>query len=90
MAPRALITLTAAIVFAALAIGDVLAVGYAVAGFAVITLSVFLALRGGASEEARRLPLAIVAEHATTRWRRLSLACPIRSSRSIATDGFLP
>jgi two-component system, OmpR family, phosphate regulon sensor histidine kinase PhoR len=65
MAPRALITLTAAIVFAALAIGDVLAVGYAVAGFAVITLSVFLALRGGASEEARQLPLAIVAEHAT-------------------------
>ena len=65
MAPRALITLTAAIVFAALAIGDVLAVGYAVAGFAVITLSVFLALRGGGSEETRRLPLAIVAEHAT-------------------------
>jgi two-component system phosphate regulon sensor histidine kinase PhoR len=60
-----LITLTAAIVFAALAIGDVLAVGYAVAGFAVITLSVFLALRGGGSEETRRLPLAIVAEHAT-------------------------
>jgi two-component system phosphate regulon sensor histidine kinase PhoR len=65
MAPRALVTLTAAIVFAALAIGNVLAVGYAVAGFAVITLSAFLALRGVASEEARRLPLAIVAEHAT-------------------------
>jgi two-component system phosphate regulon sensor histidine kinase PhoR len=64
MAPRALVSLTAAIVFAALAIGDVLAVGYAVAGFAVITLSAFLALRGSASEEARRLPLAIVAEHA--------------------------
>jgi two-component system, OmpR family, phosphate regulon sensor histidine kinase PhoR len=64
MAPRALVTLTAAIVFAALAIGSVLAVGYAVAGFAVITLSAFLALRGSASEEARRLPLAIVAEHA--------------------------
>src|ERR1700728_3716880 len=65
MAPRALVTLTAAIVFAALAIGNVLAVGYAAAGFAVITLSAFLALRGVASEEARRLPLAIVAEHAS-------------------------
>ena len=63
MAPRALVTLTAAIVFAALAIGGVLAVGYAATGFVVITLSAFLALRGGASEETRRLPLAIVAEH---------------------------
>src|ERR1700683_4236505 len=64
MAPRALVTLTAAIVFAALAIGDVLAVGCAVAGCVVIPLSAFLAPRGGASEEARRLPLATVAEHA--------------------------
>jgi hypothetical protein len=32
MAPRALVILTAAIVFAALAIGNVLAVGYAATG----------------------------------------------------------
>src|SRR6204780_2528656 len=65
MAPRALVIWTAAILFAALAIGNVLAVGYAAAGFAVIALSAFLALRGGGSEEPRRLPLAIVAEHAS-------------------------
>jgi two-component system phosphate regulon sensor histidine kinase PhoR len=65
MAPRALVILTAAILFAALAIGNVLAVGYAAAGFAVIALSAFLALRRGGSEEARRLPLAPAAEHAS-------------------------
>jgi two-component system, OmpR family, phosphate regulon sensor histidine kinase PhoR len=65
MAPRALVILTVAIVFAALAIGNVLAVGYAAAGFAVIALSAFLALRRGGSEEARRLPLATVAEQAS-------------------------
>jgi two-component system, OmpR family, phosphate regulon sensor histidine kinase PhoR len=65
MAPRALVILTVAIVFAALAIGNVLAVGYAAASFAVIALSAFLALRRGGSEEARRLPLAAVAEQAS-------------------------
>jgi two-component system phosphate regulon sensor histidine kinase PhoR len=54
----------AAIVFAALAIGNVLPVAYAVAGFAVIALSALLAPRGGAGEEARRLPPATVSEHA--------------------------
>jgi two-component system, OmpR family, phosphate regulon sensor histidine kinase PhoR len=58
------VILTAAIVFAALAIGNVLPLGYAVAGFAVIALSAVLASRGGADEEARRLPPEIVAEHA--------------------------
>ena len=57
------VILTAVIVFAALAIGKVLPVGYAVAGFAVIALSTLLLPRGSA-DEARPLPPAIVAEHA--------------------------
>jgi two-component system, OmpR family, phosphate regulon sensor histidine kinase PhoR len=58
------VILTALIVFAALAIGNVLPVGYAVAGFAVIALSAFLVPGGSADEEARRQPPAIAAEHA--------------------------
>jgi two-component system, OmpR family, phosphate regulon sensor histidine kinase PhoR len=59
------VILTAAIVFAALAIGNVLAAGYAAAGFVVIAMSAFLISRGGADDEARRLPPAIVADHAS-------------------------
>jgi two-component system, OmpR family, phosphate regulon sensor histidine kinase PhoR len=64
MAPSAWVILTAAIVFAGLAVGDVLAVGYAVAGFAVIALSAVLGLRARGDEEARRIPPVIVPERA--------------------------
>jgi two-component system phosphate regulon sensor histidine kinase PhoR len=59
------VVVTAAIVFAALAAGNVLPVGYAIAGFALIALSVAFAPREGAGEQARRLPLANAAEHAS-------------------------
>jgi len=58
------VILTAAIVFAALAVGNVLAVGYAAAGFAVITLSALLALRGRRDKEAGHAPPVIVPERA--------------------------
>jgi two-component system, OmpR family, phosphate regulon sensor histidine kinase PhoR len=48
-----LVTVTAAIVFAGLVILDALAIGYAVAGFAIVAAAAFLALRGG--EQAGRL-----------------------------------
>jgi two-component system, OmpR family, phosphate regulon sensor histidine kinase PhoR len=62
MAPSAWVTLTAAIVFAVLALGNVLAAGYAAAGFAVIALSAFLALRGRRDKEAGLAPPVIVSE----------------------------
>jgi two-component system, OmpR family, phosphate regulon sensor histidine kinase PhoR len=58
------VILTAAIVFAALAIGDALAAGYAAAGFAAIALSAVLAARAGADEKAHHLPPAAMPERA--------------------------
>jgi two-component system, OmpR family, phosphate regulon sensor histidine kinase PhoR len=62
MAPSAWVTLTAAVVFAALAAGNVLALGYAAAGFAVIAVSAFLAPRGRRDKEAGHTPAVIVPE----------------------------
>ena len=64
MAPSAWVILTAAVVFAVLAVGNVLAFGYAAAGFAVIALSAFLALRLRGDAEARRAPQVILPERA--------------------------
>jgi two-component system, OmpR family, phosphate regulon sensor histidine kinase PhoR len=54
-----LVTVTAAIVFAGLVLLDALAIGYAVAGFAIVTVAAFLAKR--ADEEVGRLarPIAV-------------------------------
>ena len=53
------VTATAAIVFAGLVLLNALAIGYAVAGFALVTAAAFLAMRAG--EEAGRLarPVAV-------------------------------
>ena len=64
MAPSAWVTLTAAIVFAGLAVGHALEVGYAAAGFAVIALSALLVPRGRGHKEALRAPPAMVPERA--------------------------
>jgi len=54
-----LVTVTAAIVFAGLVLLNALAIGYAVAGFAIVTVAAFLAMR--ADEEVGRLarPIAV-------------------------------
>src|ERR1700689_3566357 len=90
MAPRALVIWTAALLFAALAIGNVHAVGYAPAGFGVIALSAFLALRGGGPEEPRRLPLAIVAEHASDPLEAVIAGMPDPVIALEGTGGFFP
>jgi len=64
MAPSAWVTLTAAIVFAGLAAGNLLAVGYAALGFAAIALSAVLVPRMRGDEEARRAPPVIAPERA--------------------------
>ncbi len=54
-----LMTAAAAIVFAGLAILGVLAVGYALAGFAIVTAAAFLATRGGEAVGRRARPTSV-------------------------------
>ncbi len=53
------VIIAAAIVFAGLAIGGVLALGYAVAGFAIVAAAAFLAMRAGEEASRPARPVAV-------------------------------